>query len=123
MIKSLAIFVLSVASGAAFAQTTLTPEGQSAQWEPGASATQLAQIHIDLMTITRELADSAAKGTQEPHTFCYFNDKAYSVGSKREGQVCVKVGNEAFKADGTLDREKSDPLRWISAEQAAHGNF
>lgn len=82
---------------------------------------QLSMLHNDLQVISAQLGQQSGK--QDPHMYCYFNDKAYSVGAKRDDQVCVKVGNEALKPDGTLDRDKSDPLRWISAKDAARGNY
>lgn len=62
---------------------------------------------------------SAQSSGKDPKVFCYYDDKAYSIGAAHEGQVCVKTG-----FDGVMNGvDHSDPLRWISAKEAAKGNY
>jgi len=123
MKRSILLFALLIASGVVSAQTVYAPKGQANQAEAAPDLIQLVQIHNDLLEIRQQLAAQPVAGPQDAHTYCYFGDKTYSIGSKRDDQVCVKVGSEALKPDGSLDRDKSDPLRWISAQQAARGNY
>lgn len=62
---------------------------------------------------------SAQSSGKDPKVFCYYDDKAYSIGAAHDGQVCVKSG-----FDGVVNGvDHSDPLRWISAKDAAKGNY
>ncbi|PYE22852.1 uncharacterized protein DUF1496 [Paraburkholderia silvatlantica] len=70
-------------------------------------------------TATAPAGLGAQVSGKDPKAFCYYDDKAYSIGAEHAGQVCVKTG-----FDGTLNGvDHSDPLRWISAKEAAKGTY
>ncbi|NRF83830.1 hypothetical protein HQ619_07805 [Burkholderia gladioli] len=104
----LAVAVLAT-SGFAFAQSPATaPAPDAAQ---PVTQGQLIALHRDLEQLGGEL--SARRPSQDPFSFCYFKNEAYSLGSVRDGLVCEDVGVHMTADDGSLDRKRSDPLRWI----------
>ncbi|MEX3960155.1 hypothetical protein [Trinickia sp. EG282A] len=111
----LAIAALAT-SGFAFAQS---PSAASAP-DAGQQITQaqLAMLHQDLQQVAGEL--SAHQPSQDPFSFCYFKNEAYSLGSVRDGLVCEEAGLHMTTADGSLDRKRSDPLRWIPVSPKVH---
>lgn len=100
-------------SASVFAQT---PAGEPSAATINTTAT-LITLHQDLLMILDHLkqAESNRAPTQDPATYCYFGDKAYSRGSTRDGQVCVRSG---LVAGGG-----GEPLHWVSKQDASHGNY
>ncbi|HGO6129254.1 TPA: hypothetical protein ACK3RK_007864 [Burkholderia cepacia] len=85
-----------------------------------------AQLHQDLQQIASELVNhraselAARRVSQDPFSFCYFKDEAYSLGAVRDGLVCEDTGVHMRTSDGAIDRNRSDPLRWIPVRPKAH---
>jgi hypothetical protein len=123
MKKQFLLVALAVACNSTFAFQTAE---QAAATTPPASTpdavqfnqAQLAMLHQDLQQVAVELA--AHQPSQDPFSFCYFKSEAYSLGSVRDGLVCEEAGIHMTAADGSLDRKRSDPLRWIPVSPKAH---
>ncbi|HGO6074594.1 TPA: hypothetical protein ACK3Q6_004445 [Burkholderia cepacia] len=113
MKKALLGLAAIVISAGAFAQTPAA--------EPSApainTAASLITLHNDLLMILDRLKQAEASRTpaQDSATYCYFNDKAYSRGASRDGQVCV---NSALVVG-----QGHDPLHWVSKQDAERGNY
>lgn len=110
MKKALIGFAMLAMSASVFAET---PADSIATQQ----LSQLVMVHQDLQMILDRLkqAESNRAPTQDPATYCYFGDKAYSRGSSRDDQVCVRSG---LVAGGG-----GEPLHWVSKQAAAHGNY
>ncbi|MHA6823916.1 hypothetical protein ACQUKI_20630 [Ralstonia pseudosolanacearum] len=102
--------MLAVSSGA---------EAQVPAVSDGAEQMHLAVIHDDLQRISAQLSKVAL--SQDAHSFCYFGGQAYSLGAVRDGWRCESAGVHVSTQDGALDRERSDPLRWIPAGSKVAG--
>lgn len=122
-------------AGPSFAQTTNIPLDRSPDTEPqyvpkaaplpttpGDGSTQGAALFIlnavngNLQKISAQLSEHVGGG-QDPFRFCYFNGQAYSIGSVRDGFECSEAGVHVSTEDGAIDRERSDPLRWVPQQK------
>lgn len=109
----LALATISAAAGA-FAQTTAPTAGSL----PGAGSptqVQLELLHEDLQQLVR-----AQLPAQDPRAFCYFDGRPYSIGARHGDQVCVA---SSIRTMVSGDQHDEPPLRWVSASDAAHGNY
>jgi hypothetical protein len=62
-----------------------------------------------------QLAKQQAAGpSQDNHSYCLFGDKLYSLGAKRDGQVCVPN-------TGAFGNEENNSPQW-SNQRAGRGN-
>nr|WP_311530307.1 hypothetical protein [uncultured Ralstonia sp.] len=100
MKKSLISLVFLMGSGLVFAQPAALSAADTASAQP-ATQQQLRQM----------------PSTLDPFRFCYFKNEAYSIGSVRDGLKCDRTGVQMHTNDGALDRDRSDPLRWIPANR------
>lgn len=115
-------FILTLASMTVSVASFADPSGTIDQTGLQATQQQLVMIDNDLKVISAHLAQQEAaqrSSTHDPSKYCYFGDKAYSRGSNRDNQVCVRAG---FVADGSPEANAT-PLQWVSAKDAAHGNY
>ncbi|HDR9070504.1 TPA: hypothetical protein QDA90_005886 [Burkholderia vietnamiensis] len=121
MKKQFLLITLAVACHSAFAATE--PEVQDAAQR--VTPAQLAILHQDLQQIAGELVNHQAselvprRVSQDPFSFCYFKNEAYSLGAVRDGLVCEDTGVHMRTSEGAIDRNRSDPLRWIPVSPKA----
>lgn len=109
MKKALFAVVTLAMSAGAFAESPAP--ASAAEQQLIVQQQQLDQLKV----ITSQLASHAP--ATDPATYCYFNDKAYSRGSLRDGQMCVGSSLLAGGTDGHT------PLKWVAAKDAARGNY
>lgn len=131
MKKAISIVSLLLVCGTASAQSIAPghspvpqPYPQSPMVDPmslGRPDPQLEQIRLELVHVNQLLASGAASASKDTGKFCYFDDKAYSAGSKRGDQVCARGGVRVVAPAGAAGGHvQSDPLRWVPAQQVVN---
>ncbi|MBN3744790.1 hypothetical protein G3N96_04980 [Burkholderia sp. Se-20373] len=123
--KKIILAVAALAtSGFAFAQSSAAVSSPDAAQQ--VTQAHLVMLHQDLQQIAGELVNhqasqlAAHQASQDPFSFCYFKNEAYSLGAVRDGLVCEDTGVHMRTSDGDVDHKRSDPLRWNPVSSKAH---
>ncbi|WP_050453117.1 hypothetical protein [Candidatus Burkholderia verschuerenii] len=126
--KKIILAVAALAtSGLVLAQTQpVTPAAPAPDAAQQFTQAQLSILHQDLQQVVGELAARAP--SQDPFSFCYFKNEAYSLGSVRDGLVCEKTGVHWNTPDGEDRRIASVAIRFAGFRRtrkrvAAIANF
>ncbi|NIF40126.1 DUF3365 domain-containing protein [Burkholderia sp. Tr-862] len=112
MKKQFLLAALAVACNSTFAS-------QTAEQAAIDAAQGLAQAQLAIRQPVAGKLDTH-QPSQDPFSFCYFKNDAYSLGAVRDGFVCEDTGVHMRTSDGAIDRDRSDPLRWIPVSPKAH---
>ncbi|WP_055335318.1 hypothetical protein [Ralstonia solanacearum] len=102
-----------------FAWAALAMSGGASAQPPDMAEMQFAVVHDDLQVIGAQLAKLQAP--LNARTFCYFGGQAYLIGAVRDGWRCEGAGVRVSTLDGSLEPERSDPLRWVLVSRMPAG--